>query len=447
LLTADEATDVATALLKTRNHEYEDLKRLHEYSEGEAVGVYMPRDAREEYRWIASQARVNLIPKIIEEHTSSLSVEGYKSPDASENLPAWEDHWQVNRMDARQIGVHRAALEYPASYVTILPGDTAPAWTPYSPRDLTAVYDDAVNDEWPQYALHVRKTGETLALRLIAPNEVIRFTAKNADATPVYVGTERHNVPWCPVVRFASEFNLDDSADGLVSRLIEMQNQVNLTTLNGLVAQVFAAFPQKWVTGMDVPIDESGRPVEPFKAAVNRLWMGEGEATRFGQFEAADLKQYLDFREDTIRLACTIANVPPHTVLGALTNLGAEAMAAAEMSKTRYENVLRLLFGESWEQCFRLSRYVAGDKAAMDDTAAEVVWGDTSARSWSQDVDAATKLRSIGLPMSYIAEKLGESPQQIPQLLEDIEAEQTVVAVNQARAFGVTGLTADEAVA
>ena len=439
MLTADQATEVAAALLKARNDEYADLKELHEYAEGEASGVYMPRDAREEYRWIASQARVKLIPKIIEEHTSSLAVEGYKSPDASENLPAWSDHWQANRMDARQIGVHRAALEYPASYVLILPGDTAPAWTPYSPRDLTAVYADPVNDEWPEYALHVRKVGEALELRLVAPYQVDTFTAKNADAKPVWVSSASHPVPWCPVVRFASEFNLDDSAEGLVARLMEMQNQVNLTTLNGLVAQVFSAFPQKWATGLDVPVDEQGRPVEPFKAAVNRLWIGDGEATRFGQFDAADLKQYTDFREDTIRLACTIANVPPHTVLGAISNLGAEAMAAAEMSKTRYENTLRLLFGESWEQCFRLSRWIAGDRSAMTDTAAEVVWADTSARSWAQDVDAAVKLRSIGLPMDYVAEHLGVSPQQIPALLEAIADEQTATAVNQARSFGVIG--------
>jgi hypothetical protein len=49
--------------------------------------------------------------------------------------------------------------------------------------------------------------------------------------------------------------------------------------------------------------------------------------------------------------------------------------------------------------------------------------------------------------LGYIAEMLGETPQAIPNLLAEIEAEQSAEASNQARAFGVTGLSADEEVA
>lgn len=437
MLTAEDARNVAGDLLALRNKEYPLMRQLREYADGDAVGVYMPRDAREEYRWIAKNARVNLIPKVVDAHVSSLYVDGYRSPDTGMNLPAWVDHWQTNRMDARQTGVHRAALEYGASYVAILPGDSAPAWRPFSPRTMTTVYADAVNDEWPEYALSVEADGEKLRMKLFAPEHIYTFSAKNADSAPEFVGSERHGVPWTPVVRFLSEYTLDGSAIGLVSRLIELQNQVNLTTLNGLVAQVFAAFPQKWATGLEVPSDEQGRPVEPFKAAVNRLWIGEGEGTKFGQFDAAELGQYLSFREDTIRLACTVAHVPPHAVLGSLSNLSAESLAAAEVSKTRFEDMVRLLFGESWEQAFLLSRWLAGERSAVDDQAAEVVWRDTEARSRAQIVDAATKLRAIGFPLGYIAEMLGETPQAIPNLLAEIEAEQTAAAVAQAKSFGV----------
>jgi hypothetical protein len=58
-------------------------------------------------------------------------------------------------------------------------------------------------------------------------------------------------------------------------------------------------------------------------------------------------------------------------------------------------------------------------------------------------VDAATKLRSIGFPLGYIAEMLGETPQAIPNLLAEIEAEQTSAAVAQAKSFGVITDVAD----
>lgn len=437
MLTPEEATDVAAGLMKVRNAEYDDLRQVHEYVEGEPSQTYMPRDAKEEFRWIAKQGTINYLPKVLDTHVSSLFVDGYRSPAATDNLPSW-DQWQANRMDARQTGVHKAALQYGCSFVSILPGDTAPAWSPFSPRDMTCVYSDPVNDEWPEYALTVKRAGKTLDLSVLGPLARYVFTAKDVNSKPELLRIETHPVPWTPVVRFVSEFVLDDSPEGLVKPLIPLQDQINLTTFNGLVAQVYGAFKQKWVTGFDVPKDESGRPIEPFRAAVNRLFIGEGEATKFGEFGSTDLKGYLDFREDTVRALCTTANVPPHTVLGALANLSAESLAAAEVSKTRAEDVWRLLFGESWEQCFRLSRWVAGERDAVDDVSAQVVWRDTEARSQAQIVDAAVKLKSIGFPMRYIAEMLGVAPQDIPQLLDDIDNEQVSKAKADSVAFGVT---------
>lgn len=436
MLSPDEAVDVAKVLLGAYRAEYKTLHEIHEYVEGEPRRPYMPKDAKTEFRWIAEQSQVNYLPKVIDSHVSSLFVDGYRSPETTDNLPAWSQ-WQSNRMDARQTGVHFAALEYGFAFVSVLPGDKGPAWQPFSPRQMTCAYADTVNDEWPEWALTVARKGDGLGVSLLGPEYRYLFTAKDVDSAPEFAGQERHGVPWTPVVRFVSEFVLDDAPEGLVRPLMPLQDQINLTTFNGLVAQVYGAFKQKWVTGFDVPKDESGRPIEPFKAAVSRLWVAEGEATKFGQFDSEDLAGFLAWREDTVRALCTTADVPPHTILGALANLSSEALAAAEISKTRAEDVWRLLFGESWEQCFRLSRWISGDAAAVDDVSAQVVWRDTEARSAAQMVDAAVKLKSIGFPTRYIAEMLGVAPQDIPQLLDDIDAETTQQAVAQARSFGV----------
>lgn len=447
MLTAEQATAVAADLLKVRATDYPKLHAIHEAAEGDIPPGYIPRDARQEFRWLVEQSPVNLISKVVDSHVASLFVDGYRSPEAKDNLPAWSQ-WQANRMDARQTGVHRTALEYGVAYVRVLPGDTGPAWAPFSPRQLTAVYGDTINDEWPEYALTVKRDGERLSLEVLAPEYRYTFTAKNADDTqPEFERAEKHGVPWCPVVRFQSDYSLDDDSRGLVEALMSLQAQVNLTSFSLMIAMQFSAFKQKWVTGLELPRDEQDRPIEPFKAAVNRLFVGEGEGTKFGQFDATDLGQYLAAREDAVRLMSTIGNVPPHTVLGALANLSAESLAAAEVSKTRYEDTVRLLFGEAWEQTFRLSRYISGDTAAVDDVSAQVVWRDTEARSQAQITDAAVKLRSIGFPISYIAELLGTAPQDLPQLLAEIEAEMNAQAQAQATAFGVNGLAADGAVA
>src|SRR5699024_5628019 len=65
-----------------------------------------------------------------------------------------------NRMDARQAALYRAAITFGHSYALVLPGSlrdqSAPIITPFSPRKLVALYDDPVNDEWPELAMTFR---------------------------------------------------------------------------------------------------------------------------------------------------------------------------------------------------------------------------------------------------------------------------------------------------
>lgn len=405
-MTPEEATAIAADVLDVRNAGYPYLHQVAAYVEGHADPVYIPRDAREEFRWIARQSRVNVLPLVVDTIAQSLYVDGYRSPETGESVASW-DQWQANRMDARQTGVHRAALTYGSAFVAVLPGDSGPAWAPYSPRTMTAVYRDAVNDEWPQYALTTNRVGDAVEVTLLAAMEQHTFTCASVDARPVWESSKVHGVPWCPVVRFVNCYDLDGGTTGEVAPLIPLQDQINLTTFGLLMAQQFGAFKQKWVTGYDVPKDDQGRPIEPFKAAVNRLFVGEGEGTRFGEFDSTDLNGYLASRESTLRNLATIAQVPPNHLIGQMSNLSAEALAAAEVQQTRKVAERKALFGESWEQTLRLSAYVGGNRDGFTDTNAQVVWRDTEARSLAATVDALGKLtQMLGVPPEVLWERI-----------------------------------------
>ena len=68
-------------------------------------------------------------------------------------------------MQARQHALHRAVAKYGIAYTVVLPGTMAaadgstvpqPVIRPVSPRRLTALYADDVDDEWPVYAVEER---------------------------------------------------------------------------------------------------------------------------------------------------------------------------------------------------------------------------------------------------------------------------------------------------
>ena len=411
-LSKSEALDAAAKLLELREGEQARLKKISAYMKGEASSVYVPKGARQEYKWLIRRARVNILPLVVTVVAQALYVDGYRPAGSSQNARAWEI-WQANRMDARQHGLHRAALKYGVAYAVVLPGEPVPVIKPKSPRRLTAFYADPVDDEWPEFALEVtsRNTlkGKVKSVRLYDATHRYDMEARETEAGKLRLVTaEEHGLGVCPVVRYLNGDDLDgdDCVRGEVEPLFEMQDQLNATTFNLLMAQQYAAFRQRWIAGM-VVTDEDGSPRAPFQAAVDRLWVAEDADVKFGEFSQTDLSGYLQSIEATIRNIATVSQTPPHHLLGQMANLSAEALAAAESGLQRKIAERKSSFGESHEQMLRLASLAAGDRKGWEDTAAQVVWRDTEARSLSSTVDALGKLvQMLQVPPQELWERI-----------------------------------------
>ena len=377
MLSPADAVSLATDLYKVHEAEEDHLERIEDYVEGKHSSVYVPKTARREFQWIVNRSRVNVLPLVVDTLAQSLYVVGYRPARSSENAAPWEI-WQANRMDARQSGVHRAALTYGVSFVIGLPGDPAPVLKARSPKDLTAVYEDVVDDEWPLYALE--DTPAKGRYRLYDATHVYDLQETDDDRF-TFLAAAEHGFGYCPVVRFLNRYDLDGHVVGEVQPLIPLQDQINFTTFGLLMAQQYAAFRQRWVTGMAIPEDDKGQAIEPLNVAVNRLLVAEDPDTKFGEFGQTDLGGYIESRESTLRHLATISQVPPHNLLGQMANLSAEALAAAEAGQSRKISERKASFGESWEQVLRMAAAFAGDSESANDMSAQVVWRDTEARS------------------------------------------------------------------
>lgn len=421
-----EAEATVRALLALRAPEQDRLTCISNYVAGKHTSVYVPAGAKSEYRWLLDRAVVNMLPLVINVVAQNLYVDGYRRAKSDDNAPAWKT-WQANRMDGRQHGIHRSALKYGISYALVLPGDPVPVITPMSPRRMTAFYSDPVNDEWPIYAIEVTheqvkgaggKLKRRRQIRLFDDTSAYRFTSERDRKAIEYGGREDHNLGVCPVIRYRNEEDLDEdqAVAGEVEPLIQIQDQINSTTFGLLMAQQYAAFRQRWVTGMAPPLDENGTPVEPFRSRVDGVFVAEDADTKFGEFGATDLNGYLKSREESIRSMATISQTPPYYLLGVVSNLSAESLAAARDGLDRKTDERKSTFGESHEQTLRLAGLAGRNKAAWEDVAAQVVWRDTSTRSLAQTVDALGKMVSM----------LSIPPQEVWELLPGVT--QTTIA-------------------
>ncbi|WP_432034588.1 phage portal protein [Streptomyces antibioticus] len=426
-MSAQELGKVLPWLIAARRAESGRITTIREYLKDRVCDIYVPKSATAEYKKLVDQARFNILPLLVSSVAQGLFIDGYRPANTIDNSPVWDAVWQPNRMDARQSGIFRTALSYGYSYAVVLPGDPVPKITPYSPRRLTALYEDPVNDEWPEYAITVglphavieEDQPATMAVTVTVLDDNFQYTTDipagivfpqpngiYADPLPMEglavdtgkVQVAEHGFGVCPVVRFLESFDdLDDGPVGIVQPMIPAQRQLNQTTFGLLMTQQYEAFKQRWVTGMAIAEDDDGNPVEPWNAAVNRVWQSDSPDTKFGEFSQADLGGYLDSRDKTLLYVSSARQIPPHTLVvgNAVSNISAEALAALQSGHQLDIGEHKTAFGEAAEQLLRLCGRAMDDTDTWQDTSAQVVWRDTTPRSLAQVADALGKLAQL----------------------------------------------------
>ncbi|QOP65132.1 portal protein [Arthrobacter phage Phives] len=386
------------------------LGKVKRYLAGDHDLPYMPRGAKAEYKHLALRSITNWTPLLSDTYAKGLFVDGYRPAKAADNAAPW-NYWQDNGLDARQTIAHRGALDYGASYTLILPGTLQerriPRIRPLNPLRSAAWYRDE-DDEFPEIGL--RRIGSTMdgaeLIELYDRQSVYTFAKPKDSENWILSRVDDHGLGYTPFVRFRER--LDGEAQGIIRPIFTLQDRVNEIVFSTLIALQYAAFRQRWATGLVIPEDEeTGEPIEPFQSAVDRLWISDSSEAKFGDFAQTEISGHLSAYESSIRTMAAVAQISPNILTGDLVNLSADALAQMEASTQRKMGEYETLFGESWESAFRLAALAAGDSTAALDTSAQVRWRDTEARSLAQTVDALGKIaQMLQVPVEALWEKI-----------------------------------------
>jgi hypothetical protein len=353
--------------------------------------VILPPTAPKNLRDYAAKARTNYLPLVLDVMSQSLVVDGYRQARSADNSRAWDDVWQRNGFDARQVGVHRAALAYGVAYATVLPGDPAPRMRGVSPLRMTALYQDAVEDEWPMLAL--RDDGTTVRLY---DEEAEYVLTRETVASPFrYTETRPHGAGVCPVVRYRERMLLDDDPLGVIEPLLPIQGRIDETVFGLMIAQYYGAFKQRWIVGW-VPASEQ----QMLQAGASQVWTFKDDTVKLGEFTETSLAGYIESQRSGVVDMAAISQVPAHQLGGTtIANLSAEALEALQNGKELKADEVKASLGESHEQALRLGAAYLGDAEAAADLSSQVRWRDVTARSLAQVADALGKLaQSLGIP-------------------------------------------------
>jgi hypothetical protein len=365
---------------------------------------------------LARKSQTNFLPLVLDIFSQSLKVDNYLS--GSETPKVWE-WWQRNKMDARQTGINRTALHYGVSYATVLPAmnprvtDKAAYIRGVSPRQMTALYgermewdprvDSPVDDDWPIMALEmngamVRFYDET-SVHFIGVKSVPQsalgwkeYTYHQANNFE-YIEGRAHGVGVCPIVRFEDRNLLDGEQElrGVVEPLLSVQKRIDETTFQMMVAQYYSAFMQRYVMGW-MPKSQG----EALRQAVSDVWYFQDKEVKVGQFDAADLKGYLESASSAKRDLSALGQLPAQNLgMDGISNISEATLAGLEASKDRKEGEIKTSLGESYEQMMRTAAFITGNSEEASDFASEVKWQDMTARTFAQVVDGLGKLAQM----------------------------------------------------
>lgn len=410
------------------------------YYDGEHRLKFTTPKFRETFGTLFATLSDNWCGLVVDAVAERLKINGFRIGDDTSNDEALWDIWQRNAMDAESKIAITDSLIDSESYVLV--------WSdPKEPGKATLTVESALQmivDTEPgsrrkrRAAWKVYRddfSGHLFGV-LYLPNGLYKYQsegpveeahAMSADDTR-WTPRETAGEQWplanplkaVPVVPLRNKPRLLKTATSELSSVIPMQDVCNKLLADMLVASEFQSFRQRWVTGLDIPVDpETNKPVEPFKSAIDRMFVAESEGTKFGEFGEVNLQGYISAIELAVQHVSSQSRTPPHYFYLKGNLPSGESIKSAETGLVAKSKEKMVFFGEDLEEVAHLALLVQGetDKAEAA-LSAETIWADPEYRSEGEHVDAVLKMKTLGIPDEMLWEELGFSQEQIARAKE-----------------------------
>lgn len=383
---------------------------------------------------------LNILAKLSDAAPERMQIEGFKV-NGKHNDDVWAI-WQGNKFDAGSRMLLQEKFGLSIAYAMVDPNLNAagvPTVTPEHP-------EQAITEEIPGSQDHMG-----LKVR-VDETEVtpVRYAyLLSPDRVEVYAAPTRVNVGWamkpaweyqeslsgdnpleeCPLVAFPNRPRMLREPRPEWYPALETQRRINKTLLDRMAMQDEGAFKAMWSTGLSIPVDpETKQPVEPFKRALDRLFINENPDGKFGQFEAEDIRQMLLAVMDDVKHGAILVPTPPDQLLGEIVNVSEGGLEAARDSLTRRVNLHKDFDGENFETVARLMLKADG-KDVPNATAMRTNWVDTENVTVGAKADAAVKWSTLGVPLEVLWERfLGATPDEIKDWSAKADTEATRAA-------------------
>jgi hypothetical protein len=387
--------DIETALKNFRGSS-ERYRKSERYYKGDHDLAFATEKFKNAFGAMFREFALNLCPAVCDAVRDKLKIREFRVEQGGAGLPsdAWRI-WQQNRMGRRSGEVHKEAVKNGDAYVIVWPNASGGATIyPNKAGMCTVVYDEETPGRVLWAAKHWKTPEGLVRLNLFYPDRIEKYISRGkceaglpegkefvpfserttpsaeAAATPPLTKEGSFVVPnpygVVPVFHFANNADIGASGQSELEAATPVQDALNKSVLDMLVAMEFASYRQRWAAGIEIEYGEDGKPVPPFKAGVDHLWITENHEAKFGDFEAANLEQFLKVK-DSFRLdmAC-VTGTPMYYFMQVSGDFpSGEALKKAESRFIAKVRDRQESFGQVWEDVMAFALTIEGKEGRL----------------------------------------------------------------------------------
>jgi hypothetical protein len=446
-------------------------QKRERYFRGDHDKPFAPDGVNTEYEDLQEQSIANWIAIAIGAPVQRLRGDSFRTnldkqhPELDKQL--WRGVWQANRLDDLQALPYREMMQHGRGIMSVWPNKRNRLRPIVRPESNELVYvhpseDDPFTSDWTVKMFTVQDYSQA-AQGLVLPTgtpgltrtvgivyddtSMLRFEkggkSGNPDFKPVLDGT--HPMGENPFQTFDYRPDAMGRPWSPMDPLIPQQDALNTIRFNTLLAMQFSAYRQRIVVGFDpvvrdesgavvyrkntdgsLMVDGSGQPMpvlnSPGRVGVDRLLAFPGGDTKVFDLPESNLKNYVEVLGEFLTQFFATGQIPPQYLLSRMANLSGDALSGAESTLASLVKEIQLVGAEANEGIFRRGAKCAGLESDFPD--AEMVYADAEARSFSQTVDAITKLVAVDFPKRAGFEMLpGATQQKVDRWMDMIEEE------------------------
>jgi hypothetical protein len=208
-----------------------------------------------------------------------------------------------------------------------------------------------------------------------------------------------------PVFHFANNADLGLLGRSELEAAIPVQDGLNKSVLDMLVAMEFSAYRQRWAAGIEIEYDQEGKVIAPFKAGIDHLWISENPQARFGDFDAAQLEQFLKVKDSFRVDMASVTGTPLHYFLQTAGDFpSGESLKKAETRflakvRDRQDN-----FGQVWADVMAFALMIEGHGRGVS---LITEWEDPAPMSDREVLENILLKKQIGLPVEQALMEAG----------------------------------------